>query len=211
MKSYKVFNSAAGDINNANGTFYYNDYDCDNATGDILNASGVGTCDPATPYPFADIQNLRNIESVAQREWSEAWADEQVKLKIWQECKSRLWCNASSDEKKLDAAEALTKSRKVMLDSAKTEVAKAEKANAEADKQYDECYEREQVQLAEEAEQAQAMAELGVQSATELAEIETEQQKVSVAQMEAGKDYAIYAAIAVGVIAVSFFGYKIMK
>jgi len=210
-QSYQLFKSGAGDINNANGTFYYDDYDCENAGGDIMNASGVGACDPALPYPPSRIQMLRDAVSNANYEWSAAKADKQVKMKIWKECKKRIFCNARSEERDLDKAEAKESAMLTRYQSAKTDLAQAEKANKEADAQYDQCYEREQKRLADEAAAAQKAAELEAKKAAELAEIEVEEKKVAVAQMEAGKSYALYGAMAVGLIAVSFFGYKLIS
>jgi len=221
-QSYQLFKSAHGDINNANGTFYYDDFDNEmggmyNASGDIMNAGGLIDCDPTMPYPPERIGMLRDAVSTANYEWSYAKADKEAKLKAWQECKSRFFCVAISAERALDAAEALQSAKLTILKGAQTDLAQAEKANKEADAEYDQCYAREQIRLANEAAAEQAASELEAKKAAELAaidvemaEVDVEKKKVGVAQLESGKQYALYGAMAIGVIAVSFFGFKII-
>ena len=192
------------------------------ATGDILD---VTHCSLNKPYDNAKLNFLRNNISIAEKKLAMAKSIEKqadVNLTKCQHARLGLFCkkkyggSRSDLSRKLAAAHVDVNTAQKALDAAKSEYDRAIGANKTAQTGYDKCLKDEQERLRIEAENKKAELErqkqldaLKTQQQIKQEEQLTERKKVSVAKLEASKDYALYAGIAVGAIAIGFFGYKL--
>ena len=165
------------------------------------NATGItGTCTLNLPYPPERMQILLDQLSVARKREADAKQERDLAYKDWADCKRKLFCNASPKNSTLNEKEKIWDASRTELARAENELKQANEANKSEQTRYEKCRAQEKVDQAKQAEIEKQQAEQNV-----------ELKKVSTANIEAKKDYALYGLIAVGVVSTLFFGYKLIK
>ena len=192
------------------------------ATGDILNTT---YCSNKMPFENRQLADIRQRVSLAEQKLAQAKSIEKqadINLTKCQHARLGLFCkkkyggSRSELSRKLADAHVQVNAANQALTAAKAELQRAEQANKQAQTAYEKCKadELERLRIEEEKHQAELERQkqldaLKAQQQIKHEEEITEQKKVGVQRLEASKDYAIYGAIALGVVGMAFFGYKI--